>query len=487
MATYFRTVVKNYLVQWSKENGYDLFADGLKIYTTINSTLQKYAEKSVENQMKRLQLLFDEHWQNKNPWIDEKGFEIKNFISNSIKRSNQYKFYAKKFNKDSLKIYNELKKRKKMKVFSWNGEVDTIFSAIDSLKYYKRFLQAGFISIEPKSGHIKAWVGGINHKYFKYDHVLEGKRQAGSTFKPFLYALAMQEGMSPCEEISNTPVVFNSDKWGIAKDWVPSNATPDFDGLSLTLKFGLANSINIITARIMERYGPRPVLDMALKMGIKNKLEAVPSICLGVFDVTVSEMVASYSTFANQGVYSKPIFITKITDKNGVILEEFFTEQNEALSEKTSALMINLLRSSVEGVYNSELPGKYKTRGTAMSLRGSKYKLKSQIGGKTGTTQNHSDGWFFGVTPNLVTGVWTGCEDRSAHFRSLNYGSGSHMALPIFGYFMRGVYDDNKIDNITENDMFNYSSGMIKNWANNQMNCKKKELNPELNYTTEDF
>ena len=434
MATYFRTVVKNYLVQWSKENGYDLFADGLKIYTTINSTLQKYAEKSVENQMKRLQLLFDEHWQNKNPWIDEKGFEIKNFISNSIKRSNQYKFYAKKFNKDSLKIYNELKKRKKMKVFTWNGEVDTIFSAIDSLKYYKRFLQAGFISIEPKSGHIKAWVGGINHKYFKYDHVKQGKRQPGSTIKPIVYAAAIDNGYSPCYPVVDAPVVFELP----GQDppyWRPDNHNSKWSGETMTLRKAMAKSVNSITAFMTKKLTPNTVVDYAKKLGISSDLDAVPAVCLGAGgDVSLFDLVGAYSTFINRGVWTEPFFISRIEDKYGNLIQSFVPKKIESLNEETAYIMLHMLKGSKE-----------EEGGTARGLDPT-LTSNNDVGAKTGTTQNASDGWFIGVTKNLVSGAWVGGDDRSIRFRNWVLGQGARTAMPIWQEYMIDAYNDSTLN-----------------------------------------
>ena len=434
MATYFRTVVKNYLVQWSKENGYDLFADGLKIYTTINSTLQKYAEKSVENQMKRLQLLFDEHWENKNPWIDEKGFEIKNFISNSIKRSNQYKFYAKKFNKDSLKIYNELKKRKKMKVFSWNGEVDTIFSAIDSLKYYKRFLQAGFISIEPKSGHIKAWVGGINHKYFKYDHVKQGKRQPGSTIKPIVYAAAIDNGYSPCYPVVDAPVVFELP----GQDppyWRPDNHNSKWSGETMTLRKAMAKSVNSITAFMTKKLTPNTVVDYAKKLGISSDLDPVPAVCLGAGgDVSLFDLVGAYSTFINRGVWTEPFFISRIEDKYGNLIQSFVPKKIESLNEETAYIMLHMLKGSKE-----------EEGGTARGLDPT-LTSNNDVGAKTGTTQNASDGWFIGVTKNLVSGAWVGGDDRSIRFRNWVLGQGARTAMPIWQEYMLDTYNDSTLN-----------------------------------------
>ena len=434
MATYFRTVVKNYLVQWSKENGYDLFADGLKIYTTINSTLQKYAEKSVENQMKRLQLLFDEHWENKNPWIDEKGFEIKNFISNSIKRSNQYKFYAKKFNKDSLKIYNELKKRKKMKVFTWNGEVDTIFSAIDSLKYYKRFLQAGFISIEPKSGHIKAWVGGINHKYFKYDHVKQGKRQPGSTIKPIVYAAAIDNGYSPCYPVVDAPVVFELP----GQDppyWRPDNHNSKWSGETMTLRKAMAKSVNSITAFMTKKLTPNTVVDYAKKLGISSDLDPVPAVCLGAGgDVSLFDLVGAYSTFINRGVWTEPFFISRIEDKYGNLIQSFVPKKIESLNEETAYIMLHMLKGSKE-----------EEGGTARGLDPT-LTSNNDVGAKTGTTQNASDGWFIGVTKNLVSGAWVGGDDRSIRFRNWVLGQGARTAMPIWQEYMLDAYNDSTLN-----------------------------------------
>ena len=272
--------------------------------------------------------------------------------------------------------------------------------------------------MDPKTGHVKAYVGGINYKHFKYDHVKKGKRQVGSTFKPFVYALAVQEGFAPCYEVPNTPIVFSKERWGLKEDWVPKNSDQITDELSITLKDGLRSSINTVTAYIMKQLGPHSVGDLAKKIGIQSDILAIPSLCLGTVDLSVYEMVGAYSTFVNKGIWIEPIFITRIEDKNGVVLERFTAKTQEAISEETSDIMIRMLEAVVNG-------------GTGSRLRHT-YGFKNQIGGKTGTTQNHSDGWFMGVTPNLVTGVWTGCEDRAAHFRSIHLGQGANMALPVF-------------------------------------------------------
>ena len=292
--------------------------------------------------------------------------------------------------------------------------------------------------MDPRNGHVKAYVGGINYKHFKYDHVAVGKRQVGSTFKPFLYAIAMQEGYSPCYQIPNVPVVFEKDQWGLEKDWVPSNSDDKYEGLMISMKFGLANSINTITAYIMKQFGPHVVVDLARKMGITSKLSAVPSVCLGTFDLSVLEMVGAYSAFANKGIWTEPIIITRIEDKNGVVLEEFTPKTTEAMSEQTADIMVRLLQGVVDGVENPENGIK---KGTGVRLR-FRYQFENEIGGKTGTTQNNSDGWFMGITPNLVTGVWSGNEDRSIHFRDTYYGQGANMALPVWAEYMQRVYAD---------------------------------------------
>lgn len=445
-APYLREKLRADLKKWCKKhlkpNGkpYNLYTDGLKIYTTINANMQSHAEKAVQKHLAALQKDFYNHWKGytKAPYPDDFEWEqINEIIDQGMRRSERYKKLKKrgKTKKEIKKIFNT---KVPMTIFSWKGEIDTILSPRDSIKYNKFFIHCGMMSMDPLTGHVRAYVGGINHKHFKYDHVTKGRRQVGSTFKPFLYSLAMQEGESPCYEVPNVPVVFDKKRWGLEKDWAPKNSGDDFSGLSLTLKFGLANSINAITAYIMKQYGPHAVVDLAKKIGIQSKILAVPSLCLGTFDLSVYEMVGAYGTFVNSGVWTEPIFIEKITDKNGVVLEEFTPKTQEAMSKETADLMIRLLQGVVDGVYS---PTAKTTRGTGIRLR-TKYKFKNEIGGKTGTTQNQSDGWFIGITPKLVTGVWSGCEDRSAHFRGITYGQGANTALPVFAEFMQAVYTD---------------------------------------------
>ncbi len=445
-APYFREYLRGHLKEWCSKNtkidgtNYNLYTDGLKIYTTINSRLQQFAEEAVKTHISSLQKDFYNHWEGytKAPYPDDFEWdEINMIIDQGMRRSERYR-KLKKSGKSEKEIERAFRKKVPMKLFSWQGEIDTVLSPRDSIRYNKFFIHSGMMSMDPTTGHVKSYVGGINYKYFKYDHVKVGKRQVGSTFKPFLYSLAIQEGYSPCYEVSNVPVVFDKKRWGLDKDWAPKNSGDDFDELSLTLKFGLANSINTVTAYIMKQFGPHAVVDLARKIGIQSKILAVPSLCLGTFDLSVYEMVGAYSTFVNKGVWIEPIFITKIEDKNGVVLEEFIPETQEAMSRETADIMVRMLQGVVDGVYS---PAANKKQGTGVRLR-FKYGFTNEIGGKTGTTQNQSDGYFMGITPNLVTGVWSGCEDRSAHFRTIQYGQGANMALPIFAEYMQRVYMD---------------------------------------------
>ena len=446
LAPYFREYLREEMKTWCENNkkadgsNYNIYTDGLQIHTTINSRLQRFAEEATKTHIAELQEVFYKHWDGFTNAPYPKDFDkktIEKIIDQAIKRSVRYKKMVKR-NKSQFEIKKAFEKKVSMRLFSWKGEIDTILSPKDSIRYNKFFLHTGMMSMDPKTGHVKAYVGGINYKHFKYDHVKKGKRQVGSTFKPFLYSLAIQEGYTPCYEVPNVPVVFDKTIWGLEKDWIPKNSDDKYDELSLTLKFGLANSINTITAYIMKQFGPQAVVDLAKKIGIQSKILAVPSLCLGTFDLSVYEMVGAYSTFVNKGIWIEPIFITHIKDKNGVLLEEFSPKTQEAMSKKTSQIMVRLLQGVVEGVYSPEAD---KTTGTGMRIR-HKYGLKNEIGGKTGTTQNNSDGWFIGITPNLVTGVWTGCEDRSAHFRTTYYGQGANMALPIFAEYLQRVYRD---------------------------------------------
>ena len=447
LSPYLREYLRvGFLKEWcannSKPDGtpYNLYTDGLKIYTTINSRMQTYGEEAVRTHISSLQKDFYNHWKGYSKAPFPKDFEqdqIDMIMEQAMKRSERYR-KLKVAGKSKNEINKAFRKKVPMTIFSWKGDRDTILSPMDSIKYCKYFIHSGMMSMDPRNGHVKAYVGGINYKYFKYDHVAVGRRQVGSTFKPFLYAIAMQEGYSPCYQIPNVPVVFEKEQWGLEKDWVPSNSDDKYEGQMISMKFGLANSINTITAYIMKQFGPHVVVDLARKMGITSMLSAVPSVCLGTFDLSVFEMVGAYSAFANKGIWTEPIIITRIEDKNGVVLEDFTPKTTEAMSEQTADIMVRMLQGVVDGVENPENGTK---KGTGVRLR-FKYQFENEIGGKTGTTQNNSDGWFMGITPNLVTGVWSGNEDRSIHFRDTYYGQGANMALPVWAEYMQRVYAD---------------------------------------------
>jgi penicillin-binding protein 1A len=429
-ATYFRSVITEYLMQWSKERGLDLYTDGLRIYTTIDSRMQKHAEAAVERHMKDEQRVFESQWKTMTPWRDEHLKEIPRFIENSIKRTWRYIQLKQVYDTDTVAIWKVLNTKYRMKVFTWKGEKDTLFSPLDSLRYYKRFLQAGMLSVEPQTGHVKAWVGGINHKYFKYDHVKQGTRQPGSTFKPIVYATAIDHGYSPCYEVIDAPVTFETQDEN--KTWSPNNSDNVFSNKTFTLRKAMANSINSVTARMIKEVTPQHVVDMARKLGIESPLDAVPALCLGVNDVSIFEMVGAYSTFVNQGVWIEPTFITRIEDKNGNTIEAIIPKTREALNEESAYLMVHMLKGATE-----------ERGGTALGLN--QYNLLgtgAEIGAKTGTTQNYSDGWFIGVVTKLTTGVWVGGEDRCIHLRGYQYAQGARTAMPIWAYFMQAVFED---------------------------------------------
>ena len=431
IATYFRTVVNNYLLYWCRQRGYDLYSDGLKIYTTIDAKLQVYAEKAVEKHMKFIQKEFFNHWNGQNPWVDENFKEIPGFIESATKRTDVYRYLKEKYagNEDSVNYYLNIKKP--MKVFAWEGDKDVNFSSVDSIKYYKKYLNAGLLSMDPETGHIKAWVGGINHKYFKFDHVKQSKRQPGSTFKPFIYAAAMDNGFSPCTKVQDVPVTFYDEYSGTT--YTPQNSDGPPTGEMLTLRQALAKSINTVAAYLIKKLTPQTVVDYAKRLGIKGDLEPVPALTYGVADVSIYELTGAFSTFVNHGTYTEPIFITRIEDKNGNVIEEFIPKKEEALNEETAYTMCYMLRGAAE-----------ERGGTSLGLR--RYKNLwgdgNEIGGKTGTTQNFSDGWYVGINQNLVTAIWVGGDDRSIHFRDWQFGQGAKLALPIFGYYMDDVYAD---------------------------------------------
>ncbi len=437
LATYLREYLRGQLKEWCKSHykpdgsPYNLYKDGLKIFTTIDSRMQQYAEEAVREHLSLdLQPAFYEHWKGYTnaPFdFDKEEVEesVERIMLQAIKRSERYrKLRNSGMSLDS--ILDNFNIPAEMRVFSWNGPIDTIMTPLDSILYHKYFLQAGLLSMESHTGYVRAMVGGIDYKYFQFDHVVQGKRQVGSTFKPFLYTLAMQEGeYTPCYKVSNIQYSVELDDHTF---WAPRNSGKDRIGEEVTLKWALANSNNWISAYLIGRFSPQSVRQMARKMGVKSAIPAVPSIALGTPDLSLYEMVGGMNTFANKGVYVKPTFVTKIEDKNGNVLERFVPEKTEAMNEVTAYKMLKLL----EGVVES---------GTGIRLR-YKYGFNNPIAGKTGTTQNQSDGWFMGITPDLTSGVWVGAEDRSVHFRTITLGQGANMALPIWALYMKKVYED---------------------------------------------
>ena len=447
IATYFREYLREYMKNWVKENPkadgteYNIYSDGLKIYTTIDSRMQHYAEEAVEEHLVNLQkLFFEREKRNKNAPFHNITKEQTNGILNRAMKSSERWRLMKSAGKTTDEILASFDKKASMKVFTWKGERDTIMTPKDSILYYKHFLQTGLVAMEPQTGHIKAWVGGINQKYFQYDHAGVGARQVGSTFKPFVYATAIEQlGMSPCDSIFDSPHTIPRGKWGNAQSWTPKNSGGGYRGLT-NLKVGLANSINTISAKLMDRVGPKAVVDMAHNLGITTEIPKQPAIALGAVEITVKEMVGAYSTFANKGVYIEPSFITKITDKNGVILDQIIPESRDIVNQDVAYAVVKLM----EGV-TQDGSGKRLRTGNVNGITSYSYKHANDIAGKTGTTQNNSDGWFMGMVPNLTTGVWVGNEDRAAHFSSTLYGQGAAMALPIWGIFMDKCYKDSTL------------------------------------------
>ena len=457
LAAYFRGVLKKDIQKIFKDQNivkadgtpYDLDRDGLKIYTTINSKMQRYAEQAQKEYIRTLQAEFNRQWRGRNPFRFEEADLI---LEQAIKRSDRYR----QLKEDGLTegdIMENFKKPVKMNVFSWKKSdgVDTLLSPLDSIKYYKLILRNAVMSMEPagpNAGYIRAWVGGINYEYFKYDQVKTGARQVGSTAKPFTYAAAINEGYSPCYKVPNEPITIDG--------WTPKalKPTPGY----ITLKTALAKSENYATARMMNNVGPTAVATLTKKMGITSDVPAYPSICLGSFDATLYDMVGAYSTFVNHGVWTEPIYLLRIEDKNGNVLYERRPKVVEALNPQTAYVMTDMLKEVIQ-------------RGTGVRLR-YKYKLNNPIGGKTGTTQNNSDGWFIGITPDLVTGVWTGAEDRAIHFANTSDGGGANSALPVFALYMKKVYADPSL-NYTKKDFEPPPGGL-----NITINCEAYEPKP---------
>ncbi|MGB2282373.1 MAG: penicillin-binding protein 1A [Flavobacteriaceae bacterium] len=457
IATYFRAYLKTFLKDWInksenvKPNGekYNIYKDGLKIYTTIDSRMQFLAEQSVTEHMKALQAeFFVQNTPRRNPiapFLDLEDEEIERLLKLGMKRSERWRKMRYDLKKPVREIIASFDKPTKMRIFSWtapNNEIDTILTPMDSMRYYKFFLRAGMMSMEPQTGFVKAWVGGFNYKHFQYDMVKQGKRQVGSTFKPFVYAAAIDQlQLSPCDTFPKAQITIPAFKYGNMKPWAPKNSSKNYAGFE-TLKSALANSRNTITARLMNEIGPQPVIDLAKNLGVEQRIPAVPSIALGTPDLSVYEMVAAYSTFANKGVYTNPVMVTHIEDKNGTLLYQFSPQTKDVLSEEVAYVAVNLMEGVTKFGSGQRLRHDFAKDQAVYKeiVTGYPYQFDNPIAGKTGTTQNHSDGWFMGMVPNLVTGVWVGGEDRATHFKSITYGQGASMALPIWANFMKGCY-----------------------------------------------
>lgn len=509
----------NYIYAKSDGTPYNIYSDGLKIFTTLDSRMQEYAEYAVNEYIaKTLQPQFDKHLKRvrtkRYPYDGSyKGISEKQYtaiMQNARKNSPRYRIMTgtecancgrrgksvKKEGKyfvcqaedcghktwatakDSIDIIFD--KKLKMKVFSHKGTIDTILSPNDSLKYYKTFLHAGLMSVDPHTGYIKAWVGGVNYGQFAYDHVTS-TRQVGSTFKPFVYAAAIQEKkLSPCQEVPNLPITFHKGEFGLLKDWTPRNSDGDRDGCLISLEYGLANSMNTITAWVMKQITPDLVVKLAKNMGVSSKLDPVPSLCLGVADISVFDMVGANATFANKGIYIEPTMFTRVEDKHGNVVIDFIPKSNEAMDEQTAYVMLDLMKGVTRGAYNK---CKDKNLGTGMRLRGSISKARPYVGhrypiaGKTGTTQNNSDGWFMGLTPDLVTGVWVGADERAIRFATTSMGQGANTALPVWGYYMQKVMADKKLK-ISQGDFEKPEKPLTI-----ELDCNKyREMNGVENY-----
>ena len=445
LATYLREYIREYMKDWCKHhrksNGehYDVHKDGLKIYTTIDSRMQRYAEEAVRQHLSQeIQPAFFRELKNRkgDPFDGISQEQEQRLMNQAMKQSDRYRNLKADGMRES-EIRKTFDQKVQMRVFAYRDKnhphdyVDTMMTPWDSLLYYKKFINAGLMSVEPGTGYVRAYVGGINYRYFKYDNV-QSHRQVGSTFKPFVYTMALQDlGMYPCTEVPNSEVCFES--WS-GPDWCPKNSTHERENEMVTLKWALAHSVNWVSAYLMKQGSPEQVVNIARKMGVKSKIEAVPAICVGTPEITVYEMAGAMATFANKGEYVEPIFITHIEDNKGTVLEKFTPKRQDAINEKTAYMMLHLMKGVVESGTGVRLNYKYHLN-----------EFSTHIAGKTGTTQNNSDCWFVGITPKLATAIWTGGELRSIHFRNMTYGQGAAQALPIFGYYMRKIYADPQI------------------------------------------
>ena len=461
LATYFRMYLQGWLKDWVSKNPkparegerdtWNIYLDGLKVYTTIDSRMQANAESAVQEHMKRLQAeFFVQNTPDRNPttpFLDLTSDEIRGIMTRGMKSSERWRAMSRE-GKSEDEIRASFNKQTEMTVFDWNSpgmEKDTVMTPLDSIRYYKTFLRSAMMSMEPQTGHVKAWVGGINYRHFQYDNVIQGSRQAGSTFKPFIYAAAIDQlRRSPCDTLPDTQYCIEANKYGNPEPWCPKNSDGKYSGQSYTLKRALANSVNTVTAQLIDEVGPKPVVSIVKNLGLTSEIPEVPSIALGTPDFNVYEMVGAYGAFANQGVYVKPVMVTRIEDKNGTVLYEYTPQTKDVLSQDVAYAMVDLLKGVTEGGSGTRLRHTFAKENRVYKevMTGYPYELTNPIAGKTGTTQNQSDGWFIGMVPNLVTGVWVGGEERATHFKTIYYGQGASMALPIWGLYMKQNYEN---------------------------------------------
>lgn len=471
LAPYFREYLREYLQKWidknPKEDGtkYDLYTDGLKIFVSIDSRMQQYAEEAVKEHMANLQeAFFIEQKNNKTaPFTSLTKEEVEKTIERAMRVSERWR-KMKEAGISESEIIKSFSKKAEMSVFSWKGEIDTIMTPRDSILYYKHFLRTGFMALEPQTGLVKAWVGGIDYRHFMYDAVEKQKRQVGSTFKPFVYISAINQlQLSPCSEYSNTRYTIPAGKYGLPESWTPDNSDNSYGG-SYTLKSALANSINVISARLIDEVNPVTVAELANRAGIKTKIPPVPSIALGSVDLSLYELLGAMGSFANKGQRVEPIVLLRIQDKNGVVLEEFIPETSEVISEESAYVLMEMMKGVTETGTGTRLRSNWSSGGKLIT--GHPYNFTNPIAGKTGTSQNQSDGWFIGIVPNLVAGAWVGGEDRATHFRNIDKGQGATMALPIWALFMKKCYGDKTLNVSTED----FSRPAV---LNIEMDCSK--------------